>query len=212
MDKILENLNEEQRAAVLQKDGPILIIAGAGSGKTRVLTSKIALLLQVGVSPYEILALTFTKKAAGEMTSRIRSMVGENARGLAIGTFHSVFIRFLFCYSDSHFVKLDFQILVRWYNVLKNSSTDAATILFTSFLKFCDLRLSAILLDIIEDTSPFVIPLPSFMRLLVLITTLLIFLVCHLFQFVKQIAVLGERFLPVVKGILNLTYFAKVLI
>ena len=100
MDKILENLNEEQRAAVLQKDGPILIIAGAGSGKTRVLTSKIALLLQGGVSPYEILALTFTKKAAGEMTSRIRSMVGENARGLAIGTFHSVFIQLLRIYHE----------------------------------------------------------------------------------------------------------------
>ena len=98
MDKLIENLNDEQQAAVLQKDGAILIIAGAGSGKTRVLTSKIALLLRDGTAPQEILALTFTKKAAGEMTSRIREMVGESSRGLAIGTFHSVFVQLLRIY------------------------------------------------------------------------------------------------------------------
>ena len=97
-DKILENLNEQQRQAVLQKDGAILIIAGAGSGKTRVLTSKIALLLDGGVPADAILALTFTKKAAGEMKSRIQSMVGPVAHRLAIGTFHSVFIQFLRTY------------------------------------------------------------------------------------------------------------------
>lgn len=94
-NSILAGLNEEQRRAVLQHDGPILIVAGAGSGKTRVLTSKIAMLLQGGVLPDEILALTFTKKAAGEMKSRVKKMVGPLAQGLSIGTFHSVFIQIL---------------------------------------------------------------------------------------------------------------------
>ena len=100
-ESILQFLNEEQTAAVLQQDGPVLIIAGAGSGKTRVLTSKIAMLLENGVNPDEILALTFTKKAAGEMKWRIRKMIGdEAAKGLAIGTFHSVFIKFLRLYHE----------------------------------------------------------------------------------------------------------------
>jgi len=100
-ESILQYLNEEQTAAVLQQDGPILIIAGAGSGKTRVLTSKIAMLLENGVSPDEILALTFTKKAAGEMKWRIRKMIGDEAsKGLSIGTFHSVFIKFLRVYHE----------------------------------------------------------------------------------------------------------------
>lgn len=94
-DPILDKLNEQQRQAVLQKDGPVLIIAGAGSGKTRVLTSRIALLLRDGVDPHDILALTFTKKAAGEMRSRIETMTGAKATGLVMGTFHSVFVRFL---------------------------------------------------------------------------------------------------------------------
>ena len=99
MDPSLDNLNEEQRRAVLAKDGPVLINAGAGSGKTRVLTSRIALLLRDGIAPQEILALTFTKKAAGEMRSRIRAISGPLADGLVMGTFHSVFIRFLREYS-----------------------------------------------------------------------------------------------------------------
>lgn len=94
-DPILDKLNEQQRQAVLQKDGPVLIIAGAGSGKTRVLTSRIALLLRDGIDPHDILALTFTKKAAGEMRSRIETMTGAKATGLVMGTFHSVFVRFL---------------------------------------------------------------------------------------------------------------------
>ena len=99
MDPILDSLNEEQRRAVLAKDGPVLINAGAGSGKTRVLTSRIALLLRDGVFPQEILALTFTKKAAGEMRTRIKTMAGPAADGLVMGTFHSVFVRFLREYS-----------------------------------------------------------------------------------------------------------------
>ena len=93
---ILEGLNSEQKAAVSCVDGPVLIVAGAGSGKTRVLTSRIAYILEKGSDPSRILALTFTKKAASEMKERIALMVGERkARRLYMGTFHSVFIRFL---------------------------------------------------------------------------------------------------------------------
>ena len=93
---ILEGLNSEQKAAVSCVDGPVLIVAGAGSGKTRVLTSRIAYILEKGSDPSRILALTFTKKAASEMKVRIALMVGERkARRLYMGTFHSVFIRFL---------------------------------------------------------------------------------------------------------------------
>ena len=99
---ILEGLNSEQKAAVSCVDGPVLIVAGAGSGKTRVLTSRIAYILEQGCNPSEILALTFTKKAASEMKERIALMVGERkARKLYMGTFHSVFIRFLREFSES---------------------------------------------------------------------------------------------------------------
>lgn len=94
-DEILDSLNEEQRAAVLYNDGPALVIAGAGSGKTRVLTHKIACLLNEGYAPWNILALTFTNKAANEMKIRISHFVGPQAQGLWMGTFHSVFSRIL---------------------------------------------------------------------------------------------------------------------
>ena len=93
---IFEGLNDEQRKAVGSVDGPVLIVAGAGSGKTRVLTSRIAYILERGCDPARIMALTFTKKAATEMKERIAVMVGERkARRLYMGTFHSIFIRFL---------------------------------------------------------------------------------------------------------------------
>jgi DNA helicase-2/ATP-dependent DNA helicase PcrA len=92
----LNDLNESQREAVINYNGPALIIAGAGSGKTRVLTYRIAYLLTQGVSPGSILSLTFTNKAAREMKERIAQLVGENeARRLWMGTFHSVFARIL---------------------------------------------------------------------------------------------------------------------
>ena len=102
MSAILEDLNREQRQAVESVEGPVLIVAGAGSGKTRVLTSRIAYMIEKGTDPSRILALTFTKKAAGEMKERIGAMVGERkARRICMGTFHSVFIRFLREFADT---------------------------------------------------------------------------------------------------------------
>ena len=91
----IDELNESQRQAVLYNDGPSLVIAGAGSGKTRVLTYKIAYLLEMGYKPWSILALTFTNKAAKEMKKRIYAQVGDSARYLWMGTFHSIFSRIL---------------------------------------------------------------------------------------------------------------------
>lgn len=95
MDEILLQLNEAQREAAECVDGPVMIIAGAGSGKTRTLTYRIAHLINIGVDPFRILALTFTNKAAAEMRERIMALVGPSARGIWMGTFHSVFARIL---------------------------------------------------------------------------------------------------------------------
>lgn len=96
MQNYIDQLNEAQRAPVLQKDGPMIVIAGAGSGKTRVLTIRIAYLMHQGVDAFNILSLTFTNKAAREMKVRIASIVGNSeAKNLWMGTFHSVFAKIL---------------------------------------------------------------------------------------------------------------------
>ena len=95
-DNLLSQLNENQRKAVEYIDGPSLVIAGAGSGKTRVLTYKVAYLLLNGYNPWDILALTFTNKAAAEMKQRVAKLVGgDRAQYVNMGTFHSVFARIL---------------------------------------------------------------------------------------------------------------------
>ncbi|MCQ2166999.1 MAG: UvrD-helicase domain-containing protein [Bacteroidales bacterium] len=101
VSRIFEGLNPEQTKAVAATDGPVLVVAGAGSGKTRVLTCRIANILAQGVEAQEVLALTFTKKAAAQMKERVASMVDwRTARGVVMGTFHSVFIRFLRDYAQ----------------------------------------------------------------------------------------------------------------
>ena len=94
-DDILSQLNESQREAAACTEGPVMIIAGAGSGKTRTLTYRIAHLINLGTDPFNILALTFTNKAAAEMKERIMKLVGPEARNIWMGTFHSVFARIL---------------------------------------------------------------------------------------------------------------------
>ena len=96
MKDYLSQLNESQKLPTVHKNGPVMVIAGAGSGKTRVLTYRIAYLMEMGVDPFSILALTFTNKAAKEMKERIALIVGEtNAKSLWMGTFHSIFARIL---------------------------------------------------------------------------------------------------------------------
>ena len=91
----LDKLNDKQKEAVLHMDGPCLVIAGAGSGKTKVLTTRIANLIDNGVSPYNILAITFTNKAAEEMRDRVDCIVGEGADSVCVSTFHSLCVRIL---------------------------------------------------------------------------------------------------------------------
>lgn len=131
MNTYLESLNEAQKQAVLQKDGPMIIIAGAGSGKTRVLTYRIAHLMQSGVDAFNILSLTFTNKAAREMKDRIAGVVGASeAKNLWMGTFHSVFARILRAEADklgfpSNFTIYDTQDSVRLIGaIIKELSLD----------------------------------------------------------------------------------------
>lgn len=107
----LDQLNPPQKEGVINTDGPTMIIAGAGSGKTRVLTYRIAHLIEKGVQPYNILSLTFTNKAAKEMRDRVESVVGADARNLWMGTFHSVFARILRSEADKLGYPSNFTIL-----------------------------------------------------------------------------------------------------
>ena len=98
---IYDTLNERQKQAVMQTEGPVLILAGAGSGKTRVLTHRAAYLIdQEGVNPYHIMAITFTNKAAGEMRERVDKIVGFGAEQIWVSTFHSTCVRILRRYID----------------------------------------------------------------------------------------------------------------
>jgi DNA helicase-2/ATP-dependent DNA helicase PcrA len=110
-DRILTGLNPEQHAAVTYGDGPLLIFAGAGSGKTRVLTHRIAWLIQNhGVLPENVLAVTFTNKAANEMKDRIGRLIGRGVRGMMVGTFHAICSRLLRDYGEAIGVPKDFLI------------------------------------------------------------------------------------------------------
>ncbi|HFX17940.1 MAG TPA: ATP-dependent DNA helicase, partial [Flavobacteriales bacterium] len=107
----LQELNDAQRAPVVHKDGPLMVIAGAGSGKTRVLTYRIAHLMSQDIDAFNILALTFTNKAAREMKERIAKIVGESeAKNIWMGTFHSVFARILRSEADKLGYPRDFTI------------------------------------------------------------------------------------------------------
>ncbi|WP_251965371.1 ATP-dependent helicase [Salinibacter ruber] len=109
--RILDGLNDKQREAVTTTEGPVMIIAGPGSGKTRALTHRIAYLLAAGkAQPRDILALTFTNKAANEMQERVEALVGDDARGMWVGTFHSSFARLLRMEGDKIGYSEDFSI------------------------------------------------------------------------------------------------------
>ena len=117
----LNNLNEQQKKAVLHKDGPCLVLAGAGSGKTKVLTTRIAYLIDSGVPSYKILAITFTNKAAKEMKERLEKMVPDN--NAFVGTFHSLGVRIIRENAPLLHIDRNFSILdsddVLWRNLVE---------------------------------------------------------------------------------------------
>ena len=109
-EELINGLNDKQKEAVLATDGPCLVIAGAGSGKTKVLTHKIAYDIESGIKPWNILAITFTNKAANEMKERIEKLIGDATKDLWMGTFHSICVRILRRYIDRIGYKTDFVI------------------------------------------------------------------------------------------------------
>ena len=115
----ISNLNEKQKEAVLHKNGPMLVLAGAGSGKTKVLTNRIATLIEDGISPANILAITFTNKAAKEMRDRVRNLIGEDAKLSQISTFHSLGLKL---------IKENYEVLGYDKNFIILDSDDTLTI------------------------------------------------------------------------------------
>src|SRR5690606_15414166 len=110
--RYLEGLNPEQRAAVLADDGPLLVLAGAGTGKTRVLTTRLAHLLLTGrVRPYPVLAVTFANRAAREMIERVGGLLGRSVEGLWLGTFHALGARLLRRHAELVGLKANFTII-----------------------------------------------------------------------------------------------------
>src|SRR5699024_12752097 len=111
-NRLLENLNKEQQEAIRKTEGPLLIMAGAGSGKTRVLTHRIAYLIEEKfVNPYNILAITFTNKAAREMQERVKQLIGKTSEGMLVSTFHWMCVRILRPPIDLIVFDLNFPIL-----------------------------------------------------------------------------------------------------
>lgn len=132
MQQIFAGLNDVQREAVLHKRGPLLVLAGAGSGKTRVITRRIAhLIYHENVNPAQILAITFTNKAANEMKERIAALVGDTVRSMWVGTFHSVMLRILRPYGERIGFNNNFTIIdtADQKNILKNLIKDRGIIL-----------------------------------------------------------------------------------
>ena len=110
--EFLKALNPEQYQAVTTTEGPVLVLSGAGTGKTRVLTTRIAYILAMGLArPWEVLSVTFTNKAAKEMKERLEKMVGPDARSVWLGTFHSIGVRILGKYPDVVGLKPNFIVL-----------------------------------------------------------------------------------------------------
>ena len=142
MNKIYDTLNDMQQMATFHTDGPLLILAGAGSGKTRVLTHRIAYLIEEKhVQPYNIMAITFTNKAAGEMRERVNKIVGFGAEQVWVSTFHSACVRILRRYIDRIGYSNDFTIydtedqkkLLK--DVIKNLNLDPKMYKRTQFLE-----------------------------------------------------------------------------
>ena len=122
----LESLNAPQLEAVTNTDGPCMLIAGAGSGKTRVLTYRIAQLMGKGVDPFNIMALTFTNKAAKEMRNRIEKVMGHDARNVWMGTFHSVFARILRAEAQKRSTSAIHLILRFTIQMIRNPSSETS--------------------------------------------------------------------------------------